>query len=144
LKARTLTIDAKRLCAEVGARNGIRVEPWDPAFALVTLNQLILEEATRQLGGELRDGVAEFATAVQATELRAGKILAEQVKGAAAEIRRELKSDIESARLSATEIVSEFHHAHRNAAVVKWGAAGLLAGAALFGGGLWIGAHYLH
>ena len=73
----------------MSARNGIRVEPGDPAFALVTLNQLVLEDAARQLTDEVRSGIAEFTVAVQKTETRAGKILAQQVKAAAAELRRE-------------------------------------------------------
>ena len=37
--------DIQRLIAEVSARHRIRVEPDDPALALVTLNQLVLEES---------------------------------------------------------------------------------------------------
>ena len=42
-------LDTKRLIAEVVARNGIRIDPDDPAFALVTLVQLVLEESSRQI-----------------------------------------------------------------------------------------------
>jgi len=136
-------IDVKRLAAEVSARHDMRVEPWDPAFALVTLNQLVFEEIARRLTEEVRSGVAEFSDAVQKTETRAGKILAQQVKEAAAELRRELQQDIESARLNAAQIVTEVHRAHRNSALVRWGAAGLICAVALFGSGLWIGLHWL-
>ena len=64
-------IDVNRLIGEVAARNGIRVEPGDPAFALVTLNQLVLEETARQLTDEVRSGIAEFTVAVQKTETQA-------------------------------------------------------------------------
>jgi len=136
-------IDVNRLIAEVAARNAIRVEPWDPAFALVTLNELVLEEVARQLTEGVRSGIAEFTAAVQKTETRAGKVLAQQVKEAAAELRRELQQDIESARLRAAEMVTEVHRAHRNSALIRWGAAGLICAVALFGVGVWIGAHYL-
>ncbi|MGH7968980.1 MAG: hypothetical protein ACREIC_09675, partial [Limisphaerales bacterium] len=82
--------------------------------------------------------------AVQKTETRAGKILAQQVKEAAAELRREMQRDIEDARLRASEIVLEVHRAHRKPAVIRWGAAGLIAALALFGSGLWIGANCFH
>ncbi|HLG99620.1 MAG TPA: hypothetical protein VKX49_25150 [Bryobacteraceae bacterium] len=137
-------LDVKRLIGEVAARNGIRVESWDPAFALVTLNELVLEEIARQLTEEVHSGIAEFTEAVQKTETRAGKLLAQQVREASAEVRRELQRDIEDARLRASEIVLDVHRAHRKPAVIRWGAAGLIAGAGLFGSGLWIGAHYLH
>ena len=137
-------LDVKRLIGEVAARNGIRVESWDPAFALVTLNELVLEEIARRLTEEVHSGVAEFTEAVNKTEARAGKILAQQVKEAAAELRREMQRDIEEARLKANEIVANVHRAHSRPAVIRWGAVGLIAAVALFGSGLWIGAHYLH
>jgi hypothetical protein len=137
-------LDVKRLIGEVAARNGIRVESWDPAFALVTLNELVLEEIARRLTEEVHSGVAEFTEAVQKTEVRAGKILAQHVKDAAAELRKELQRDIEDARLRASEIVTDVHRAHRKPAVIRWGAAGLIAGLALFGSGMWIGGHYFH
>ena len=136
-------IDVNRLIGEVAARNGIRVEPGDPAFALVTLNQLVLEEAARRLTEEVRSGIAEFTVAVQKTETRAGKVLAQQVKETAAELRQELQRDIESARLKAGEMVTEVHRAHRTSALVRWSAAGLICAVALLGAGLWIGAHWL-
>ena len=110
----------------------------------MTLNELVLEEIARRLTEEVHSGVAEFTDAVQKTEVRAGKILAQQVKDAAAELRNELQRDIEDARLRASEIVIDVHRAHRKPAVIQWGAAGLIAGLALFGSGLWIGAQYFH
>jgi hypothetical protein len=132
-------IDVKRLIAEVAARDGIRVEPGDPAFALVTLNQLVLEDIARQISERIHAGVAEFAEAVRKTEARAGKLLAEQVKDAAGELREELQRDIEKARLEANEIVQAVHEAHTKAALIRWFAAGVIAGAGMFAAGLWIG-----
>lgn len=136
-------IDVQRLIGEVAARNGIRVEPGDPAFALVTLNQLVLEDAVKQIRQHIQAGIAEFSEAVQKTENRAGRTLAEEVKSAAAELRRELQSDVDGARLGAKELVSEIHSIHRRAALIRWGCAGMVAATTLFGAGLWIGAHYL-
>jgi len=137
-------MDVNRLIGEVAARHGIKVQSWDPAFALVTLNELVLEDIARRLTEEVHSGITEFTEAVQKTETRAGKILAQQVNEAAAELRREMQRDIEDARLRASEIVLDVHRAHRKPAVIRWGAAGLIAGLALFGSGLWIGAHYFH
>jgi len=136
-------IDVHRLIGEVAARDGIRVEPGDPAFALVTLNQLVLEDAVKQIGQHIHAGIAEFTDAVHKTENRAGRILAEEVKAAAAELRLELQRDVETARIGAKEIISEIHCSHTRAALIRWGATGILSGAGMFGAGLWIGAHYL-
>ena len=136
-------IDAKQLAAEVRARDGIRIEPGDPAFALVTMNRLVLEEVAEQIAQYIRKGTGEFAEAVHKAEARAGKTLAEQVKDTAAEIRGELERDIEKARLDAGEIVYAVHRAHTRAALIRWGALGVIAAAVLFGAGLWIGAYFV-
>jgi hypothetical protein len=109
----------------------------------VTLNQLVLEDLARQLGEGVRSGIVDFNDVVQKTETRAGKILAQNVKSAAAEIRGELQRDIENASMKATEIVSEVRDAQRNVVLIRWGAAGIIAGLVLFSLGLWIGAQYL-
>jgi hypothetical protein len=136
-------IDIKRLIAEVAVRDGIRVEPGDPAFALVTLNQLVLEDAAEQIREHIRAGVADFNEAVQRTEMRAGKTLAEEVKEAAAELRRELEQDIERARPEANQIVQAVHQAHTKRALVRWVVASVIAAAGIFAAGLWIGAAWL-
>ena len=136
-------IDVRRLIGEVAARNGIRVEPGDPAFALVTLNQLVLEDAVAEIGQHIHAGITEFTEAVHKTEARAGKLLAQDVKVAAAEIRQELQQDIQSARLEAKEIINEVHRCHTKAAIIRWGAAGAISATGMFAAGLWIGAHCL-
>jgi hypothetical protein len=136
-------IDVHRLIWEVAARDGIRVEPGDPAFALVTLNQLVLEDAVARIGEHIRVGIAEFNQAVQKTENRAGKLLAEEVKDAAAEIREELQRDIETARVSAREILYEVHRKHSRAMFLRWALAAVSAAGAVFASGVWAGAHFL-
>jgi len=85
-------IDVRRLIAEVGARNGIRVEPDDPAFALVTLNQLVLEDFITRMDERIRLGIAEFLEAVHKTEAHARKILGAEVRESAAAVREDLQS----------------------------------------------------
>lgn len=136
-------LEVSRLIAEVYERHGIRMVPDDVGFALITLNQLMLEELARQLREGVCSSIAEFNEVVQKTETRAGKNLAQYVKAAAAEIREELQRDIENARVHATEIVDEVNRAHSRTAIVRWVAVGLIAGTSLFGAGLWIGAHSL-
>jgi hypothetical protein len=136
-------IDVKRLIAEVAARDGIRLEPGDPAFALVTLNQLVLEDAAEQIRDQIRAGVADFTEGVRKTEVRAGRVLAEQVKDAVTELRQELERDVQKAHLEASQIVCAVHQAHRKAALIRWSVVGVIAAAGLFAAGLWIGAQGL-
>ncbi len=69
-------MDVEKLIGEVAARNGIRIEPDDPAFALVTLNQLVLEEAVKNLVREIRAATADFESAAERVQSRVGAMLA--------------------------------------------------------------------
>jgi hypothetical protein len=135
--------EVKRLIAEVYARDGIRIEAGDPAFALATITRLVLEDAAEQISEHIRSGLAEFAEAVHKTEARAGKVLAEQVKEIAAELRSELEADVEKARLDVTQILLAVNAAHNRPASIRWGITAGAISALLFTTGLWIGANFL-
>jgi hypothetical protein len=109
---KTETIDVRRLIAEVAARNGIRVEPDDPAFALVTLNQLVLEDFVTRMDERIHLGIAEFVDAIYKTEARAGKILGAEVRESAAAVREELQRDVEAARIGGLELIRQLHRQH--------------------------------
>jgi hypothetical protein len=132
-------IDQKRLIGEVAAKNGIRLEPDDPAFALVTLNEIVLQDTVAALTHEIRSSLHSFAESLAKTENRAGKVLAHDVKVAAAELRRELNSDIENASLKAHEIVNKVSAVNSSAVMVKWLATGSLAALLLFLCGVIVG-----
>jgi hypothetical protein len=133
-------IDVHRLIGEVAARNDIRVEPDDPAFVLVTLNQLVLEDAIVQMCEQIRLGIDEFTEAVHKTEARAGKILGAEVRESAADIREELQRDVETARIG--EIIYELHRKHTRVALIRWGFAVIMLAAAMFAAGFCLGAHF--
>jgi hypothetical protein len=79
--------DVKRLIAEVANRNGIRLDPDDPAFCIVTLNQLLLEEAGEKFAAEVREATKGFEDAVRKVEGRVGAILGQQLKQTLAALR---------------------------------------------------------
>src|SRR5262249_15242523 len=85
--------DVKRLIAEVAARNGIRIEPDDPAFCLVTLNQLVLEEAGQRVAEEIREATKDFQTSLTKVEARVGIILARALKEALTSVRSQVESE---------------------------------------------------
>src|SRR5215211_1840199 len=113
-------IDQKQLIGRVAAKNGIRLEPDDPAFALVTLNEAVLQDASAALTQEIRQVLKSFTESLAKTEHRAGKALAQDVKTAAAELRRQLNSEIEKASLKANELVTTVSAANARPAIVKW------------------------
>jgi hypothetical protein len=129
----------QRLIAEVAARHHVFLKPDDPALALVTMNRLILDEAMETVHGQIRVTIAEFHASMQKAERRAGSMLAQEVKESAAQMQRGLQNDIHTAGLKAREIVHLVNEAHSRPALICWSAVGLIAGALLFGGGLWLG-----
>src|ERR1700687_1833023 len=132
-------LDVKRLISELAVQNGIRVEPADPLFALVTINRIVLDEATKKLQDQIQARIVEFDASMQKAERRAGSMLAQKVKESADQMRQGLQNDIHIAGLKAREIVHLVNEAHRRPALIRWSAVGLVAGAMLFGGGVWLG-----
>jgi hypothetical protein len=74
------SIDVQRLIAEVAARHNLFLKPDDPAIALVTMNQLILDAAIEAVNEQIRVTIAEFQASIQKAEKRAGSMLAQSVK----------------------------------------------------------------
>jgi hypothetical protein len=123
-----------RLIGEVAARYGIRLDPDDPAFALVAMNQLALEDAVGQLAIRMKAIAAELEKSAESVGLRAGIAVAEQIRNAHAQIgpTSENRGEDNDGRSSipARELP-------------KWVALGMLAGLIMFGLGLLVGARLL-
>jgi hypothetical protein len=132
-------ITTQRLIAEVAARHNILLKPDDAAFALVTINQLVLGETMERVHAEIRETIAGFNASYEKAERRAGSILAQMVRAAAIEMRKGLQNDVRIAGLKAQEFVHLVNEAHRRPALMRWSAVGLVVGGLLFGGGFWLG-----
>jgi type IV pilus biogenesis protein CpaD/CtpE len=132
-------ITTQRLIAEVAARHNILLKPDDAAFALVTINQLVLDETMKRVHAEIRETIAGFNASYEKAERRAGSILAQMVRASAIEMRKGLQNDIHIAGLKAREFVHLVNEAHRRPALIRWSAVGLVVGGLLFGGGFWLG-----
>jgi hypothetical protein len=133
------SIDVPRLIAEVAARHKLFFKPDDPAVALVTMNQLILDAAIESVNEQVRVTIVEFQASMEKAEKRAGSMLAHAVKESAIQLQQGLQSDIHVAGLKARQIVHLVNEAHRRPALIRWSALGLMAGVILFGGGVWLG-----
>ena len=122
--------------------NGIRVEPNDPAFALVTLNQVVLEETVREIRDHIRESIAEFDNSMQKVQVRAGRAVAQEFNERAAALRRELQADITTAGSKAAELVSKINKAHARPARIRWTVAGIVLTILVFAAGFFAGGHY--
>ena len=135
-------LDTKRLIAEVAARNGIRIDPDDPAFALVTLVQLVLEESSHQITDGVRASIAEFERSIQKVETRAGKVLAERVKEAAQDFSVQLLQTLDQSRPNGAKTAAPAQQSHRKPGVY-WSVVIVSAVAiVVFTVGVWIGLHW--
>ena len=125
--------DVKQLIAAVRATNGIRVEPDDPIFAFVTISELVLGQFSRHVSDEITTKLVAFKEGMDQTERRAGQLLAEDVRKAAAQIRAEMQKDIEAAGMKAAHLVYQVDQAHKRPAMIFWVAVTLLSAMVLMG-----------
>src|ERR1039458_8973674 len=93
------SIDVQRLIAEVAARHNLFLKPSDPAIALVTMNQLVLDAAIETVNQQVRVTIAEFQASIQKAEKRAGSMLAQTVKESTVQMQQGLQGDIHVAGL---------------------------------------------
>jgi hypothetical protein len=83
-----------RLIAEVAARHGVLLKRDDAAFALVTLNQLVLEDGIIGLAAEIRAATAEFESAFERVQTRAGAALAKDLRHLVLELRSHMNTTV--------------------------------------------------
>lgn len=133
------SMDLKRLIAEVSVQHGIRLDPDDPAMAVVTLNRLVLEavlaEALQLMGSAAR----EFEDAAARAQSRAGVLLAQEVRESATGVRQEIQRDIDAASLTAREMIAGMGRSRPEVIDYRWVAIGLLSAMALFAAGACVG-----
>ena len=124
-------MDRAELCGEILRRMNVKVGEDDPAFLLVELNRLVLEEAVST--------VIERLAPLPRTIEQAGVILAKGVANAAARVvdeefaaaRDKIAKEADTARATAARAICELAQAQRRAHTDKWLALGFLFGSVL-------------
>jgi hypothetical protein len=119
--------DVHELIGKVAEQNGIRLDHDDPAFALVTLNEIVLKATADHLRREIQSTVDSFSDSVQRLEARAGAVLAHEVRQVTTDVRRHLATDLAVAGMRATELVKQVQTARERPTVLRWATIGLLA-----------------
>jgi hypothetical protein len=107
MATKQVSFDIKRLILEVATRHNILLKPDDAAFAIVTMNRLVLEESLEAIHARVTEDLALFQTAAQNAQSRAESDLATEVRVSAAAIRREIQRDIQTATLEAAQVVRQ-------------------------------------
>src|SRR3982751_5746350 len=116
--------DLKRLAAEVSMQHGIRIDPDDPMMAVVTLNRLVFEQAVAQVLDRVQFAVRDFETATEKVQVRAGRVLAQEVRECAATLRQEIVKVVGRVD-SSTPKSPRFANSASPAARTAWFVAGL-------------------
>ena len=131
-------IDLKRLAAEVSMQHGIRIDADDPMMAVVTLNRLVFEQAVAQVLDRVQSAVRDFETATEKVQVRAGGVLAQEVRECAATLRDEIVRVVGRVDPSISRTSASTNSAARVARTV-WLVAGLSLALMLFAFGVWLG-----
>jgi hypothetical protein len=135
--------DSRALAAKVFERHGIKLGENDAAFAVVTLNELVL----RRLMAELLDQVdqrnkavlAAFQRTIQGLEAHANNMLAHQVRDSANGLKSALREEVASAQLGGQRMADDIRKTYRLASLVRSCVVGAVLAIVMFGCGFWAG-----
>jgi len=133
------SIDVKKLTSEVAARHGVLIREDDPAMVLVTMSEIVLEEALRKADVRLGAVLSEAEAQQKRLQLEAIAWVQEEIGRAGSALRAQLERDIDGARLQARELVVQLSQVYSRSAVRRWIAIGVVSGLILLLIGLGLG-----
>ena len=133
------SVDAKKLTSEVAARHGVLIREDDPAMALVTMSEIVLEEALRKAEVRLGAVLAEAENGQKRLQQEAVSWVQEEIGRAGSALRAQIQRDIDGARLQARELVVQLSQVYSRAAVRRWVAVGVVSGLILLLIGIGLG-----
>jgi len=133
------SVDAKKLTSEVAARHGVLIREDDPAMVLVTMSEIVLEEALRKADARLGAVLSEAEAQQKRLQLEAIAWVQEEIGRAGSALRAQLERDIDGARLQARELVVQLSQVYSRSAVRRWLAVGVVSGLILLLVGLGLG-----
>ncbi|MGJ5814873.1 hypothetical protein [Paludibaculum fermentans] len=134
------SIDLKRLAAEVSVQHGIRIDPDDPMMAVVTLNRLVFEQAVAQVLDSMQMAVRDFEAAAEKVEVRAGGVLAQEIRYYVTTLRKEGLSEVGQSQRNSDGLPSLGDAGPTSPwSSWKWFVAGLSVAFLLVSLGIWVG-----
>ena len=124
-------MNVQDLIGEVAKRHNVLVDPEDPVFVAVTLNELLLADHVQKLQAALdrAEQVTEHATTCHLEKVRSsaasliadsGRHLADQLRGAGTALRTQLQHAVRELALAAEAAAAEAASQRRAA---EWAAA---------------------
>jgi len=122
------SVDTKRLSGEVAARHGLLIREDDPAMALVTMSEIVLEQVLCEAELRLRSLFAEAEEGQKRSQQETLVWVQEEMGRAGSALRAQLQRDIDAGRLQARELVTQLSQVYSRSAVRRWVAVGIVSG----------------
>jgi hypothetical protein len=109
--AEKVSLDLKRITAEVAVRHGMLVRQDDPAMLLVTMNELVLQQVMGNIEGRAEQMVAGIETGFLSAQHEALGNVEKAARKAGMSVREEIQKDVAVGRLHARELIVELNSA---------------------------------
>jgi hypothetical protein len=122
------SVDAKKLSGEVAARHGLLIREDDPAMALVTMSEIVLEHVLKEAEIGLRAVLSEAEKNQKRSQQETLVWVQEEMGRAGSALRAQLQRDIDAGRLQARELVVQLSPVYARSAVRRWVAVGIVSG----------------
>ena len=122
------SVDTKRLSGEVAARHGLLIREDDPAMALVTMSEIVLEQVLSDAELRVRGLLAEAEKGQKRSQQETLVWVQEEMGRAGSAFRVQVQRDIDAGRLQARELVVHLSQVYARSAVRRWLALGIVAG----------------
>ena len=122
------SVDAKKLSGEVAARHGLLIREDDPAMALVTMSEIVLEHVLKEAEIGLRAVLSEAEESQKRSQQETLVWVQEEMGRAGTALRAQLQRDIDAGRLQARELVVQLSQVYARSAVRRWVALGIVSG----------------
>jgi nitrogen regulatory protein PII-like uncharacterized protein len=107
-----ITFNIQRLIAAVAAEHSLILKPDDAAFAIVTMNRLVLEESLEAIRAVVAEELAQFKQTAQWAQSSARSAIEYEIQSTAAVLHDAINRDLGRARIHAVEIVEEVKAAY--------------------------------
>ena len=137
--AKPTMFNVERMIAVVAAEHRFILKPDDAAFALVTMNRLVLEESLDAIRAVVNQELTQFRETAQWAHSRAESAVETEVRRLARAVNEELRVDLSRAVLKSAEIVQEVRNAYEKPMSNRKFTIMVLAGLLLILWGVWVG-----
>ncbi len=121
-------VDAKKLSGEVAARHGLLIREDDPAMALVTMSEIVLEQVLKEAEVRFRGVLSEAEKSQKRSQQDVLVWVQEEMGRAGSALRVQLQRDVDAGRLQARELVVQISQVYARSAVRRWVAVGIVSG----------------